>query len=289
MVAGRPITVRAFEAEMLRRGGRLPGQFTTEGQKRALLDEMIAREVQVASARRVGYDRDPEVLAALDRLMVGKLREAELEQRLAGLAVTDEEVEAHYREHTDRYAEPPRSRVAIVQIAVPSGASEAKRAELRARAAQVLEEARAVPASGRGLGAVAARHSDHRPSRYVGGDLGWLEEGQAAPWDPTLVAAAFALTEPGALGPLVEAADGFYVIRLIERRPGRVRELAEVADGVRGELLRRKRAEAEAAWLDSLRNGARVEVNEALLRAVEPPAGAPARGPEAGPPGLPSG
>ncbi len=91
-VAGEVITVDDFHAEMMRRGGHLPGQYATVEQRRELLEAMIDHRALVAAARAAGYDRDPEVVAIFERAMVERFRQDRLDPESAAAEVSDQEV-----------------------------------------------------------------------------------------------------------------------------------------------------------------------------------------------------
>ena len=284
------ITVERFHAEMLRRGGRRPGQYATTEQKRALLNEMIRFEALAAQAREAGYDRDPETLAVMKRLMVARYQRDVLEARLAEIEVSDEEIERFYAEHEDEFARPERSRAAIVFIEVPKGASDAVRAERKARAEAALGEARALNSGIQHFGRLAIQYSDDRASRYRGGVIGWLSHGstQQYKWGDEVVAAVHALEHPGEIGPLVETDAGYYLVRLVDREESAARPLAALRNGLRNRLLHERQAAVREAFEQEALAAGQVEVDEDLLSSIEAPT-PPAKEEALRPPPLPRG
>ncbi len=273
LVGEEPITVERFHGEMLRRGGQRPGQYATTEQKRALLDEMVRFEALAAQARAAGYDRDPETLEVLKRLMVARYQRDALEARLAGLEVSDEEIERFYAENEDEFARPERSRAAIVFIEVPKGASKTVREQREQRARAALAEAHTLDPEVAHFGSVAIRYSDDRASRYRGGVIGWLSRGssQRYKWGDEVVQAVLALERPGELGPLVQTDAGYYLVRLVDREQSAVRPLGALRDGLRNRLLHEKQAAMREAFEREALAGHSVEVDEALLAAIEAP------------------
>ena len=78
--------------------------------------------------------------------------------------------------------------------------SDAKKAELRARMEEGLKKASETPVEGGrgaasiGFGAVAVEYSDDQVSRYRGGDIGWLDDGNFSyRWPKEVLAAGYAL------------------------------------------------------------------------------------------------
>jgi len=288
-VAGRPITVEAFSTQMIRRSGGFAGQFTTIEQKKLLLDEMVQRELQVVRAREAGYDRDPDVIATLERIMVSKLREDQLAQHLAEITVTDTEIDQYYQSHRPDYTKPEMLRIAIIRFELSPNAGDEKRAEIQAKAEEVLKQAANLDASVRGFGPLAARHSQDQASRYIGGDIGWVRRDKPGRFDdPVFVQAVASLHEPGELSQVIEAKKGLYLIKLLEIRAQQTRSIAEVSNGIHHLIMKQKRAETEATWLSSLLDEhTPVEINHSVLESVPSPPGTTVLKKHQQPPALP--
>ena len=100
--------------------------------------------------------------------------------------------------------------------------------------------------------------------RTKGGDLGFLARGKVP--DRKLEDAAFALAAPGATSDVVETAEGFALLRLVEKKPARVPPLAEV----RSEILNRMSPVRQRRVFDDLlarlRKDAEIDVRPAAAR-----------------------
>lgn len=266
-VGGVTVTVAEFEREWTRVARSAPTAAPMEAQRRQLLDEMIGFRLRVAAARAAGLDREPELVASFEQALVRRLDEQWTDQHRGELAVTDEEIAAAYAARQESYRLPPRARAALIWIAAAKG-SDRKAAERRAEKA--LDEARRLPAEPADFGALAIAYSEERASRYQGGDIGWLAAGGASRWPAAVTAAIFALDLPGALSPLVETADGFYLVRLTAREESRLRPLASVRDALRSDLLRAKHQALRAAQSAALAADFPVAVDEALFETLAP-------------------
>lgn len=266
-VGGVSVTVAEFEREWARAARGAPTAVAVDVQRRQLLDELIGFRLRVAAARAAGLDRDPELVAAFEKALVRRLDEQWAESHRADLAVTDEEVAAAYAARQESFRIPARSRAALIWIAAAQGAD--RRAAER-RAEQALDEARRLPPEPAHFGALAVTYSEEPASRYRGGDIGWLAAGESSRWPPEVTAAIFALDRPGAVAPLVESANGFYLVRLTAREESRLRPLASVSDALRSELLRAKHQALRAAQSAALAANFPVAVDEALFETLEP-------------------
>ena len=287
IVAGEPITVQAFTAEMKRRASLV--SFESASEKQALLDEMIRFQAVVAKALAAGYDKDPEIQATLRRLIASKYEREQLEPKLAKLTVTEEEVKQQYEANLASYTVPERSRAALVFLEFPSRATDAQKAAVVKKAEHALAEAKAQPATATAFGPLATNYSDDASSKYVGGEVGWLVKGEKGyRWDAAVTDAIFLLAKPGDTTPLVRTARGVYIARLVEKAGGAARPLERVKGAIEHEILQAKRDKVAAEFDKQLREAAGITVNREVLASVKAPTG-PRRDLDKQPPALPPG
>jgi parvulin-like peptidyl-prolyl isomerase len=271
-VGDDPVTREDFQAELDRHYRRVPGARGGPAARERLLDEMLRRKVMVARAREAGFDRDPEMLRLVERLIADRYQEKLAAERLnADPVVTDEQVAAFHRQHQHRYQVPGALRAGVIWIKASPRAEPQKKAEARVRAEAIrLEAARSDAA---GFSELARKHSDDQATRYNGGDTGWIRDGLDLPDDLTAVReAAEALASPGEVAPLVESADGFRIVRLGDRQAPSVRPLEEVRVAIRHELLQVARQTREDEFFNDLKSGLEVGINRPLLQSIPVPA-----------------
>lgn len=283
VVDGQAIPGETFQAELVRRAQAAPGNFNATAEKQAVLEELIRFEVLHQKALAAGYDQDPQITANLKRMIVAKFQQDQLAKAEVP-PVTPDELAAFYQNNAARFGTPERVRAALIELKAPRTASAAKRAEIAARSEAVRAEAQTNAASDHTFGLVAQRHSEHQPSRYRGGDVGWLTVGATnTEWPPAVMAALDALAQPGDTSPVIETPTAFYLVRLVERQPATMRPLEEVKDGVAYLVARQKEQERQEALHAALRKGMNIRINQALLESITVPR------PETRPPGVPGG
>jgi parvulin-like peptidyl-prolyl isomerase len=270
-VGDQTITAEAFQAAM----ARSPRKYTDPGQKGALLEKMVRFEVLYAAARKAGYDQDPKIIESFRRLMANKYRRDVLAPRLEKVQVTDKEIEKYYRAHQDEFTVAKKVRAAVIRISVPARVSDEKKAQLAQRAETARTEALELEPATRSFGPVAVRYSDHQPTRYRGGDTGWMAAGKNdSRWRIEVNQAILALTEPGKVSPVITTADGHYIVKLMETRESAPKQLTAVKEQIRHQLYNHKRARVEHEFYRELKTTVPVRVDQARLATIELPGGA---------------
>jgi len=263
-VGGRRITLAEFEAERERRGQEF---YTTEEQRRKLLDEMVAFEFVLAKAKAAGYDRTHGMQTQIDRLIVARFQEEQFAALAPPTAPDETQLRMYYQGHQEQFTTPARVRAGLIHFHSSSKATADKRAELRQRAEAVLEEARKADSAAFTL--LAQKHSEDQATRYHGGDAGWINVGDASlPWAASVTEAAFGLTRPGDCASLVETPSGFYIVRLLDKQAGRVRAFDDVKEAIAYQVSQQQREQRQQAFLEEMQRGIRVEKHPDFLKHI---------------------
>jgi len=157
------------------------------------------------------------------------------------IQVSDADLKAYYEQNRQKLAGQEERRASHILINAPKGAAAAEREAAKARAAELLAQARKAPDNFAGL---ARKHSQDSGSAERGGDLDFFARGaMVKPFED----AAFALAK-GQISDLVETDFGFHIIRLTDIRAPRQRSFEDMKDEltaeVRKQLLPKKFAEA---------------------------------------------
>jgi len=274
-VANQNISLVAMEQELARRHVARP----TEADKAAALDDLVRLDVLYANACKAGYDRRPDVQAAVKRLIVAHYRDSLETNRPTPGRVSDEEIAAYYRRHADRFGTPEQIRAAVIFLPLSARAEPERKAAVRQQAEVIRSEALAKASNEASFGLLAQTNSAHQASRYKGGDLGWLTQAAfAKEWDTTLAGAVYALTQRGAISPILEGKEGLYLFKLMGRKPAAVKPLTEVREGVAYHLAREQAEQQEARTFAQLKEQVPIQINQAALarlRTDAPPATTP--------------
>ena len=268
VIDGKPITINDFQEVMTQR----PGEYDAES-KKELLESLVRNELLFAAAKRAGYERDPEVIQAVKQLMVGKYLRDNLEGKQAQLAATEPELVTYYQTNLTKFGTRAMVHAALIRINVSPKASTAKKDELLKRAETARRAALALEPGVPAFGSIAMTYSEDQDSRYRGGDIGWVQMGTVDDkWDKKVADAILALATPGQVSPIIHAEDGYYIVKLIEKKEASFKPFAEVRDGVGYLLLQEKKERLENDFIEQLKSRISVTVNFALLQTLTLPA-----------------
>ncbi len=264
-VEATPILREDLELELTRRGAR-----REDADFDAVVEELIQRQLMVADARRLGLDEEPATRRALDAVLIARWKERQLEPHFSsnhpGASVAATPATNDVPASASRLE--PVSHVAWLRLRFTPRTSAARRAALRGRMTEARSRALQLEPAVAGFGPLAVDYSDDDDTRAIGGDLGWLSaSGSSIPGGDSVRQAIDALRQPGEISPVIEARDGFYLLRLIERRESGARGNAarqEAAVASHRAQIERRRA-IEQSVLAGLRERLRVEYHSNAL------------------------
>ncbi len=166
---------------------------------------------------------------------------------LAKVEVSKEEVSSYYQGHQNEFGTPEERRAAHILISVKPAASQAEQDAAKAKASQLLQQARKNPAK---FAELAKENSQDPGSAPNGGDLGFFGRGMMVkPFDD----AVFAL-KPGEISGLVKSDFGYHIIKLIAIKPSRILQFDEAREGIANKLRQQKAADLFAEMADKFSN-----------------------------------
>jgi peptidyl-prolyl cis-trans isomerase C len=283
-VNGEAIPVLEFERELalayeFPEGGTAPAPDQLVALKQTVLQGLLDRQLLLQDARAKGVTVPEEaVQAAVARLKAeyqdgrfqealsqGRLSEPEFQAKTAGrltveklvdevvyerVAVTEEELQGYLDAHASEFQEPEE--VHAAQIVV-------KDVEDARRLRDELQR-------GKKFSDLARAHSLSADAR-LGGDLGWFPKGVMP---PEFDKVAFSL-QPGQISDVVTSEYGFHLFKVLDRRPARKKDLAQVRREVERRLLRDKKEKAQADYVLGLREHASIRINQLALAKVSSP------------------
>jgi parvulin-like peptidyl-prolyl isomerase len=189
----------------------------------------------------------PELSAEIDTYRETMMKKALFRDHVfKDVSVTDAEVTAYYDAHKSEFIDAEQRHVAHVMVPTEKDAAAAR---------QKL-------AGGADFEQVAKKTSRDFMTASSAGDLGWITaEKVPEAFREVLKLGAGELSKP------IKGPSGWHVIKVLEVKPPRQMELAEVEAKVRGRALEEKQRAARKFWRDKLRDAAKIDVDDAAIKA----------------------
>ncbi len=146
------------------------------------------------------------------------------------------DIERAYNNSIEQYSTPEQIRASHILLKT-EGKDDAA---VRAKAEELLKQVK----SGADFAELAKKNSEDEASAKNGGDLDYFGRGRMI---PEFEQVAFAL-QPGQVSDLVKTSYGYHIIKLVDKKPGTAKTLAEVRQQISDQLAS-ERAQAQAADL----------------------------------------
>ncbi|MCG6933010.1 MAG: SurA N-terminal domain-containing protein [Gallionella sp.] len=163
------------------------------------------------------------------------------------IKINDADVRNYYDSHKTEFGTPEERRAAHILIAVKASAPQAEQDAARAKAEQLLQQARKNPGD---FAELAKKYSQDPGSAAKGGDLGYFGRGaMLKPFDD----AAFAL-KVGEISGLVKTDYGFHIIKLLAIKPSRFVPFDQARQSILNKMRTQKADDKFAELADKFSN-----------------------------------
>ena len=231
-VGNTVITEADVNDTILALGPRGQGYNNPEG-RRAVLEQIVAKNLFLAEAKKNFYEGDPRFKADLAKVKDEMLANFAIEKTLSTVKVEDADLKKYYDEHKAEFVS--EESVTASHILVDS----------EEKAKEILADIKA----GKISFADAAKKESSCPSKERGGDLGRFGKGQMV---PEFDSAVFAMEE-GEISEPVKTQFGYHLINLTAKHPAEELSFSEVRDQINRKVLTDKQQAAYASKLNQLK------------------------------------
>lgn len=223
----------------------------TLDQKKKLLDELINQQLLVKEAKARGLDKKKEVADAVKEFERGLLVRSLATQLTEDVKVDSKEIEDYYNQNKDKdpyIKELVQLHLREIVVSTPIQAN------------NILIEL----LKGADFASLATQYSK-ADSAKRGGDLGFITPEEFSQFFPQLQIAIVSLEE-GGLSNVVRGPDGFYIVKLEEKKGGKEKQLSEVWDYIKSGLTGSEQNRRLQDFINKLKQNANREIHEDLLR-----------------------
>ncbi len=221
-------------------------------QQREVAEHVIPADPKAPQAQprpeavRAYYEQNPAQFQVPEQISVEYVV-LDADALAAGEQVDPKELRSYYESNIARFGEPEQRQASHILLGYKDKATDEDKAKVRAKAEQVLAEARKSPGS---FAALAKKYSEDPGSAAKGGDLGYFGRGMM---EPSFEAAAFKL-KLNEISGLVESQYGLHIIKVTGIRPAKLRPFEQVKGQLEAELKRQRAARRYAEAAESFSN-----------------------------------
>ncbi len=231
-VGNAVITEADIDSTIAALGARGQGYNTPEG-RRAVLDQLIAKQLFLAEAKKNSYENDPKFKADFAKIKDEMLANFAIEKTLSTIKVTDEDIQKYYNEHKSEFVTPESVEASHILV------------DSEEKAAEILADIKAKKISF----ADAAKANSSCPSSEKGGSLGQFTKGQMV---PEFESAVFAMNV-GDISEPVKTQFGYHLIHLTAKNESSEIPFEQIKDNLGQKVLTYKQQAAYSSKLNQLK------------------------------------
>lgn len=217
-----------------------------EATRSQALAELTERARFSQAARDAGLDRGPVARAEIARILAARLRETVLDPKLkeANLPVPEARLQALYESDLARFQAPEKRQVAVLWLNPGANPERVKQYQEKLTQARewFITQGELVKQPDQGFSTLSVDYSEHAPTRFKGGVLGWIEaDGSATGWSREVARIAFSLKEVGEVSAVTTGPEGVFLVRSMALKPAMTGSYASV----RNQLEREEQAKVK--------------------------------------------
>jgi len=227
-IGSRKITLQEVNAAIEELPPWIQEQFKEKEKRLEFMKKYVADELFYRKAQKLEYDKDPSLRKKtaqfMKQQMVNKILEEEIQEKIR---VEEEDLTNYFKANRDRYKEPAQARIRLIKAGMDEIAQ------------NILKEIE----KGKDFAALAQELSlDEATAKEGGKREGWISEGKddLGIGNVREVSKAIFTTEPGHIAPPVKAGDYYYIFKVDEKKPERIRDYGEVQEWVKNDYLNNK-------------------------------------------------
>ncbi len=218
---------------------------STAEAKKMILDELINQQLLVQDAENSNVATKKEVADAVNEFRRTLLVREVAMKVTEGITVTDADVTDYYEKNKNNISDPIELKVR--EIMVPT------KDEAQAILMEILNGADF---------AETAKNRSKTASAEQGGDLGFIREAKFPQ-----MGAALAILDVGGVSAVFNGPDGYYIVKVEEKRGGNVPALDDkLKEEIKSGLTILKQQEALLKHIEKIKEKTNIQINENLLK-----------------------
>jgi peptidyl-prolyl cis-trans isomerase C len=247
------ITMDDFNKELDKIPVNMKMLVASESGKKNFLDRLVVRKLLLKEAKKEKIDSEKDVQERLADIKDQIVIEALLKKKIITEAqISDDELKKYYEEHKEEFKRPKEINTRHILLKTEG---EAKQVQAKLLKGEDFVE-------------LAKSFSIDPNAKASGGEIGFQPQGSLL---PDYEKAAFNLKKAGDISGIVKTQFGYHIIRLEAVRPAAYAPFEEVKDSIKNGIVQARQGEMLEKYIDSLKKGSKISINENLLQVPEKP------------------
>jgi len=244
---------RLINSKLIELESKKSGMGVKDDEVNAAIRDLIARQKITLEDLRKSLAKEGLTLEQYKQDIKENMTRQRLVRREIGtkILVTDEEIGEYYQTHRQDYEGEEAVHIRLILLPLPKDADAGTRERIRAEARSIVQRLR----SGEAFEPLAYQFTKG-PAAEQGGDIGFIEKGSLV---PEADREAFRLNI-GEVSDVIEASNGFYILKVVDKRGAGVKPLDAVRNEIRAKLEDEKMGRKFEEWIAELRKGAHIEI-----------------------------
>jgi peptidyl-prolyl cis-trans isomerase SurA len=229
------------------KGGKIPENYIEEDIVR-IIEEQYGRDrsVFIKTLEAHGSNLEAYKEQVRDRIIVQYMRNSEIGNEIF---ISPYKIEKYYKEHLDDFKDGEKVKLRMIYV---KNQNESEVESNRNLAKELLLK---VATTG-DFSQTASNYSEGA-EKNKGGDMGFVDKDVLR---EELREVAFNL-KPGQLSPVIETKDGFYILRVDEKKPAKTSTLLEARDLIERILVQEEKERLSKRWLQTLKRSAYIRMH----------------------------
>jgi len=228
---------------------------------RKALDELLTHEALAAEARRLGYERDPEVEEQTKRLMVQRLIADKVDKSIDRTPPTEAELRAYYDSHQAEFTTASMARGQVATLLIKGNGKQDETLNFAKEALDMVKTNK--------FEEMVKRYSDFANERLSGGDTGWVvSDIPSKRYPESVLKALMNLGKPGEIASPVVTAQAIFLVRLTEKRSAQVSSFEQVKPSLQRAVQNERRQRAYDALCNQIKKDLGVEIDQSAVQRV---------------------
>ncbi len=227
-IGSRKITLREVDEALDALPPWMKEQFKGSEKKLEFMKKYVSDELFYRKAKKLEYDKDGELRKKtadfMKQLMISKVLEVELKDKIT---VEEDDLKNYFKANQEHYKEKAQARIRLIKAGME---------EIAQNISKELKQ-------GKDFAELAKEISLEEESAKRGGEWeGWVTEGKDDLGIGNIdeVSKAIFSASPGSISPIVKAGNYYYIFKVEELKPERMREYAEVKEWVNNDYMNHK-------------------------------------------------